>query len=167
MADEPKVTAPVTDAPVVETPPVEKPLTLEELQVKLAKAELHAANKEEEAKRHFAKLQKFEEAEQKTKEAQMSEIEKANAKTAQLEAENKRLKTESLKTSIAAKLGLPESLALRLQGETPAEIEADAKEIMETLPKKTAVNINVTNPGAGAVVGETDDEKGRRLGTRR
>ena len=144
-----------------------KELTLEEIKLKLADAERHAANKEEEAKRHFAKLQKFEEAEEKKRLDQLSELEKEKEARLKVEQENKRLKTESLKQSIATKLGLPESLALRLQGETPEEIEKDAKEILETLPKKTAVNINATNPGAGAVVGETDDERGRRLGTRR
>ncbi len=142
--------------------PVEKPLTLEELQAKLAQAEQHAKNKEEEAARHFKKIQSFEQAEQAKKDAELSELDKEKKARAQLEAENKKLKVDSLKTSIAAKLGLPESLALRLQGETPEEIEQDAKEILETLPKKTAVT-NPTNPGGGLQATETDAERRKRL----
>ena len=173
MADtlEPKPTEIVTEPKVdpkvdPKVEPVKEP-TLEELKAKLAEAERHANNKTEEAERVHKKLEAFEKAEQAKKDAELSELDREKKARADLEVENKRLKTESLKQSIATKLGLPESLALRLQGETPEEIEKDAKEILETLPKKTAVNINATNPGAGAVVGETDDERGRRLGTRR
>ena len=93
--------------PVIETPPVEKPLTLEELQTKLAIAEQHAKNKEEEAARHFKKIQSFEQAEQAKKDAELSELDKEKKARAKLEEENKKLKVDSLKTSIAAKLGLP------------------------------------------------------------
>ncbi len=154
--------------PVIEpkAEPAKEP-TLDELKTKLAEAEQHAKNKEEEAARHFKKLQTFEQAEQAKKDAELSELDKEKKARVALEAENKKIKLDLLKQSTASKLGLPEILANRLQGETPEEIEKDAKEILETLPKKTAVNINATNPGAGAVVGETDDERGRRLGTRR
>jgi vacuolar-type H+-ATPase subunit I/STV1 len=154
--------------PVIETPvqqPAAEPKNTDTAEHMIPKSRFDEVNT---VKANLEKeLQKFKDAEQKRKETEMSETEKLQNRAKELEAENKRLKTESLKQSIATKLGLPESLALRLQGETPEEIEKDAKEILETLPKKTAVNINATNPGAGAVVGETDDERGRRLGTRR
>jgi predicted nucleic acid-binding Zn-ribbon protein len=167
MENEPKVPAPVTDAPVVEpkvevVPPVEKPLTLDELKAENERLARHAKNKEEEAARNFKKLEAFEKAEQAKKDAELSDLEKEKKRVAELAEENKQLKTNSLKQSIANKLGLPESLALRLQGETPEEIEKDAKEILETLPRKTAVT-NPTNPGGGLQATETDAERRKRL----
>jgi hypothetical protein len=159
-------TAPVTDAPVTEpvvTPEAQEPETIESLKAKLAEADRKAQNKTEEAERHYKKLSKFEEEEKKRQEAAMSDLEKAQKKAADLEAENHRLKVDSLKQSVAAKIGLPESLALRLQGETKEEIEADAKEILETLPKKSAPQIDATNPNGGTQRTETDAERRKRL----
>ena len=157
------VKAPVTDAKEPEKTPVEQePETLDALKAKLVEAERKAANKAEEAERHFKKLAKFEEEEKKRQEAELSELERANKKTAELESELKRLKTESLKREIAAKVGVPASLAARLQGETPEEIEADAKAILDTLPKPAAVS--PTNPGGGNTVKESDTERRKRLG---
>lgn len=157
--------APVTDAtaPAPEVTPVEQePETLEALKAKLALTEQKAKNKEEEAARVHNKLQRLEADEKKRQEAELSELEKANKKAAELEAENRKLRTDSLKAQIAAKVGLPGALASRLQGETPEEIEADAKEILDTLPKPAA--INATNPGGGNTVKETDAERKHRLG---
>jgi len=159
-------TAPVTDAPATE--PEEKvvdttPETIESLKAQLEAEKRKAQNKTEEADRIHKKLSKFEEEELKRQEAAMSDLEKAQKKAADLEAENKRLKVDSLKQSVAAKIGLPESLALRLQGETKEEIEADAKEILETLPKKSAPQIDATNPNGGTQRTETDAERRKRL----
>jgi predicted RNase H-like HicB family nuclease len=142
--------------------PVKEP-TLEELKEKLAEATQHAKNKEEEAARHFKKIQSFEQAEQAKKDAELSELDKEKKARAALEAENKTLKINQLKQSTASKLGLPEILANRLQGETPEEIEADAKQLLETLPKKTS-SASATNPGAGAQVVKTDAEKLKEMG---
>ena len=166
MENEPQVTAPVMDAPVVEPKiekPAEKPLTLEELKAENERLTRHAANKEQEAERLHKKVEAYDKKEQDKLDAELSELDKEKKARAKLEEENKKLKVDSLKTSIAAKLGLPESLALRLQGETPEEIEKDAKEILETLPKKTAVT-NPTNPGGGLQATETDAERRKRLG---
>jgi len=156
------VKEPVIETKIEKVEPVKEP-TIDEIKTKLAEAEQHAKNKEQEAARHFEKLKKFEEAEQKAKEAQMTEIEKATKKALELENEVKRLKTDNLKITTAQKLGLPESLALRLQGETPEEIEQDAKQLLETLPKK-ANTASATNPGGDRQVAETDAERRRRLG---
>jgi hypothetical protein len=51
---------------------------------------------------------------------------------------------------IASKLGLPASLASRLQGATPEEMEADAKALLDALPKPTAPNINPTPGGVNS-----------------
>ena len=162
MADE--LNAPVTDAaPEPEVTPVEQePETLEAVKAKLAAAEQKARNKEEEAARVHNKLLKFEAEEKKRQDAELSELDKANKKAAELEAENKKLRTDSLKAQIAAKVGLPGALASRLQGETPDEIEADAKAILDTLPKPAAMS--ATNPGGGNAAKESDTERKRRLG---
>jgi predicted RNase H-like HicB family nuclease len=165
MADtlEPKPTETVTETKVeTKVDPVKEP-TLEELKAELEKAKQHAANKEEEAARHFKKLQTFEQAEQAKKDAELSELDKEKKARAALEAENKKIKLDLLKQSTASKLGLPEILANRLQGETPEEIEADAKQLLETLPKKTST-ASATNPGGDRQVGETDAERRKRLG---
>jgi myosin heavy subunit len=168
MENEPQVTAPVTDAPVLEPKvekPADKPLTLDELKAENERLARHAANKEEEADRLHKKVEAYDKKEQDKLDAEKSELQKEKERVASLETENKRLKTESLKQSIATKLGLPESLALRLQGETPEEIEKDAKEILETLPKKTAVT-NPTNPGGGAEAKKTPVDLLKEMGLR-
>jgi hypothetical protein len=142
--------------------PVKEP-TLEELKLELAQAKQHATNKEEEAARHFKKIQSFEQAEQAKKDAELSELDKEKKARVALEAENKKIKLDLLKRDTATKVGLPEVLASRLQGETPEEIEADAKQLLETLPKKPNP-ASATNPGGDHQVTETDAERRKRLG---
>jgi len=149
--------------PVIEKIEPAKEPTLEELKAENARLELHAKNKEQEAERHFKKLQTFEKAEQDKKDAELSELDKEKKARVALEAENKKIKLDLLKQSTASKLGIPE-LADRLQGETPEEIEQDAKQLLEKLPKKTS-SASATNPGGDhQVVGETDAERRKRLG---
>ncbi len=159
---ETKPTETVKEPVIEKVDPVKEP-TLEELKLELAQAKQHATNKEEEAARHFKKLQTFEQAEQAKKDAELSELDKEKKARVALEAENKKIKLDLLKQSTASKLGLPEVLALRLQGETPEEIEADAKQLLETLPKKPNP-ASATNPGGDRQVAETDAERRRRLG---
>lgn len=59
------------------------------------------------------------------------------------------MERQRTQAEIASKLGLPTALAARLQGSTPEEMEADAKALLEALPKPTAPNINPT-PGVGS-----------------
>jgi len=164
MENEVKPTETVKEEKPVEKVVEQPAMTLEELRAENARLAQHALNKEEEAKRHFAKLQAFEKKEQDKKDAELSDLQKEQKRAADLERENKELKTNQLKLSIAAKIGIPESLALRLQGETPDDIEKDAKAILETLPKKPAATGNPTNPGGGSQAVETDAERRKRLG---
>lgn len=167
MAEQTEQTAPVTDAPVTPVVKVEpvKELSLEEIKAELERVKQHAANKEEEAARHFKKLEAFEKAEQAKKDAELSELEREKKQRAELEAELKKTKTDLLKQQTASKLGLPEILALRLQGETPEEIEKDAKQLLETLPKKSS-SASPTNPGGGAQVAKTPLEVLKEMGLR-
>lgn len=54
----------------------------------------------------------------------------------------KALELSSLRRDIAAKVGLPAGLASRLQGETDTDIEADAKQLLATLPKAAAPSLD-------------------------
>jgi len=81
-----------------------------------------------------------------------------------MQGELKQAKLLELKRKAATDHNLPEALAARLQGETPEEIEADAKALAETLPKQSPQpRISTTNPGLSQT-GESDQERRRRLG---
>ena len=77
----------------------------------------------------------------------------------QAEAETERtarrgLELATLKEKIARTVGLPEKLAIRLQGEDEESLTADAKSILADLPKPTAPNINSgSGSGTGTQVG--------------
>jgi predicted Zn-dependent protease len=142
---------------------------LEQIRAALKKANGEAAK--------YRKAQEQLEADQKAKaEAEMTELDKANKRTAELEARLKQIERENVQREIAAKVGLPAKLASRLQGETPEEMEADAKAILEDLPKpaqqqplldktKPSPGIVPANPGGnGRAGGKSDMERLRELG---
>jgi len=162
MPEDTKTETVETPSETLETQPT-KPLTAEELQKELETARRSLKNKEEEAQRVHSKLKKFEEAEDEKRKAELSEIDRLKAELKETQKLLKKTEAEALKRSIAEKTGLPAALALRLTGETPEELEADAKALLEALPKKTAPTLSTTNPG-GASGGETDAERRRRLG---
>ena len=131
---------------------------LEQIRAALKKANGEAAK--------YRKTAETVEAERKAKaEAEMTELQKAQARAAELEAELTKTKRASMQSEIAAKVGLPAKLASRLQGNTPEEMEADAKDILETLPKqpKPTPGIAASNPGANGQANETDAQKLARL----
>ena len=73
--------------------------------------------------------------------------------TAELEAERqarKALELAGLRRDTAARYSLPAALADRLRGETADELDADAQELLKSLPKPAAPNIN-----AGDAPGQT------------
>lgn len=147
-----------------ETQVIDKTETVEELKARLDEAERRAKNKADEAERHFKKLAKFEQEEAKRKEAEMTELELANKRSQELEAKVRQLEISRLQHDIAAKVGLPFVWADRLKGETPEELEADAKSILEAQPKqKAAPNAGATNPGEQATKDETRAQKLKRL----
>lgn len=125
---------------------------------------IHKLREENKALSKDAKRAKeLEDAEAKRKEAEMSELEKAQKKTAELEAELKASKLAILRRDVAEKAGLPAALVDRLRGETPEELEADAKALLEIIPKsKEPPKIAATNPG-GASTGETEAQALARI----
>jgi chromosome segregation ATPase len=161
MPDETPVEKTETPSETLEPQPT-KPLTAEELQKALEQAQRSLKNKEEEAQRVHSKLKKFEEQEEEKRKAELSEIDKLKAELKETQKQLKKSHTDALKRTIAEKTGLPAVLADRLTGETPEALEADAKALLEALPKKKAPTLSTTNPG-GASDGETDAEKRKRL----
>ena len=122
--------------------------------------------REKEANKLAKKLEAYEKAEAERKQAEMSETEKLKAQLAELEAKATRLEREGLQRQAAEAAGLPLALASRLQGDNIEAMTADAKAMLEALPKPAnpkPPNIHATNPGANASQGETEAEKRRRL----
>ena len=99
-------------------------------------------------------------------EAEMTELQKANKRLAELDAELTRERRNALVASIAAKHGLPERLATRLQGETPEELDADAVELAKLItPSETPKpkTPGPVNPGANGTPGETWAQQKARI----
>ena len=110
------------------------------------------------------KLSKFEEAEKQRKEAEMTETEKLKVRAETAEAQTAKLLLEKQRGEVAAKVGLPPILADRIKGETPEEMEEDAKQMLTVIPKQKP-NVSTTNPGQNALgQQETNAEKAKRLG---
>lgn len=87
------------------------------------------------------------------------------AELAKLSGDLKARELNDLKRGIAEKIGLPSQLAARLVGETAEDIEADAKALLETLPKppKPGAGPVLTNPGSNATPQNSDAEMEQRL----
>lgn len=68
-------------------------------------------------------------------ESQKTEAQKNAERLAALEKENETLKFEKLRDKVAQEKKLPAKLAARLRGATQAELEADADELLEAMPK--------------------------------
>ena len=78
---------------------------------------------------------------------------------AEAEAKARELELNALRRAAAEKVGLPGALADRLRGETPEEMEADAKSVLAALPKPQAPDIN---NGAGGAKGNAQTPELRR-----
>lgn len=120
------------------------------------------ARKENE--KQLKRLADLEAEEQKRRDAAKTELEKVQDALKAAEDKAKRLELIELQRQAAEKHKLPAALATRLQGETLAELEADAAELVKTLPKPSAPAGQPTNPGGNANGnGETDEQKRKRL----
>jgi hypothetical protein len=65
------------------------------------------------------------------------------------EQDQKKAEMDTVRAKIAARYGIPEKLAARLQGETPEAIEADAKEIAKDLPRPAGQRGSLGNGADG------------------
>lgn len=130
----------------------------------IIKDRLERADKQKEAaSKAAAEAAKAEEL--KAKQEWQTLAEQREKELKEIQSKYEKAQSDMLKRDIAAKIGLPEALALRLQGTTAEELEADAKTILETLPKpdKPKPGLKTTSPSGGGD-GETEDQRKRRLG---
>lgn len=170
MAEEVKGTETVEEAKAPETgadeAQTQQAVTAEELQAQVERMQAALKKANAEAAKFRKEAEAATKAEQARKDAELSEAEKLQKELAEARGKLKSLELGNLKREAAMKAGLPEALALRLQGETAEELEADAAELAKTLPKKTAAAVGATNPGGNASGGaqkETDEQRRKRL----
>ena len=149
------------------TAPPDQPAgkTLDELKAeneRMAKA-LKEANHEAAERRK--KLDDFEAAEQKRKDAELSEVERLKKEAETLRAQAAEAQRSVLQRDIAAEVGLPAMFAARIVGADRDAMLADAKALLEAMPKapKSAPG-NATNPGGATTTAETYEQKKKRLG---
>jgi len=162
MVTEEVVETTTTSAP--QTQPATK--TAAELQAENERlqAALKERNKEEAARRK--KLEALEKAEEERQNAALTEQERLKKENETLRAQAEAANLAVLQRDIAAELGLPAVFAPKIQGVDREAMLADAKAMLEALPKaKPATPGGATNPGAGST-GETDEQKRKRLGLR-
>lgn len=123
-------TAAAEPTPVAnEAAPVESIETTEEAKPEVTDWQAESRKWEDRSKANFEKAKKADLFETSEKPA-------LNKRIAELELENNSIRLDTLKKSIAAQYELPESLIKRLTGSNAEELEADAKELAETLGSK-------------------------------
>lgn len=115
---------------------------------------------EKEAKKAEAELEKYKAAENERKEAEMSEMEKLQSRAEEAEKKYKKLEIKEQKREIATEVGLPDIFASRIQGETPEDMQADAKALREAMKKD---GIKMTNPGVVSPNQETPEAQFSRM----
>lgn len=162
MGETPKPPAVETAAPATPEPTGETPAELKARLETMATA-LREANKESASRRK--RLDELEAAEKSRADAALSETERTAKEAAELKAKVKDLERREMVRSVADKVGLPPALAARLRGETPEEVEADAKALLELIPTKSKASINPTNPSQDGTQSETFEQQHARWKT--
>lgn len=103
-------------------------------------------------------------AEQKRREAEMTELERLQGELKTARAELKKAQVAEMRRAAAAAVGLPLAFADRLMGETSEDLEADAKKLLEALPKAPKTPpVSPTSPGGNASTGETLAQQRARI----
>lgn len=105
---------------------------------------------EKEAKKLQEKIALYEQQEQERQKAELSEIDRLKLEKQEAEQKLAELARKEQQREIAEKVKLPFALADRIKGETPEEMEADAKQLFESLPKGGTPKTSVTSPGPQA-----------------
>jgi hypothetical protein len=119
---------------------------------------------EKDLNKAIKKVELYEQKEKERKEADLTEKEKAELRAEKAEKELAELRLKGQRRDAAAKAGLPDILIDRIKGETPEEMEEDAKSLITAIPKQKS-NVGITNPGQNALgKEETRAETLRRLG---
>lgn len=112
------------------------------------------------------KADEYEAAETARQQSEMTEAEKLRKELEATKANLAKREREAMQREVAARVGIPSSLASRLTGETPEDMEMDAKTILAEIQKAakpTAPPVGATNPGSGASATETPAQKRERL----
>jgi hypothetical protein len=109
-------------------------------------------------------LEAYRKAEEDRKQADLTETEKAKHRAERAEAEAKELKTKQAQRDAAEKVGLPTAFADRVKGDTPEAMEADARMLLENMPKapKKPGPTPASSPAEGTQA-TTDDERRKFL----
>lgn len=119
---------------------------------------------EKQGKKAAQELERYKKAEEERIKAELSETDRLKLELKVVQDKLEKTSIRTLQMEVAVEVGLPTALADRLKGETPEEMKADAKAILELMPKqKAAPNTGATAPGSNVQTGETDVEKRRRL----
>lgn len=119
---------------------------------------------EKQAKKDKAELERLRKAEEERKKAELSETDRLKAEIQERDAKLNQLTIKAQQREVADRVGLPAIFADRIKGEKPEDMEADAKLLLEALPKgKSAPNSGATAPGENASVGETEAQRLKRL----
>jgi hypothetical protein len=158
----------VTTETVVKTEPQTQPATktAAELQAELDRVQKALKDANREAADRRKKLDDFEKAEQARKDAELSEVDRLKKEAETLRAQADAANRSVLQRDIAAEVGLPATFASRIVGADRDAMLADAKALLDAMPKQTAPQMSATNPGGGAAVTETDEQKRKRLNLR-
>lgn len=112
---------------------VKKAIQAERANAKVAKKAAEDAAAEAEKLR--AKVQEFEDRDK-------SEQEKAEKRAADAEAKAEKAEKKLLRLTVAGRKKLPVDLASRLQGETEAELEADADNLLKLVKEQDTVSVD-------------------------
>jgi hypothetical protein len=159
------------------TAEVEKPVTTETQPEKkedklFSQAELDRIVADRLARKEETDRKKLESEKQKLEETKLKEqnewktlAEKKDAELADISKKLKERELMDMKRTTAAKFGIPDTLASRLVGSTAEELEADAKQLAETLPKDKVIKPSpgITNPGDGANITKSPEQRGKDL----
>ncbi|MCJ7784915.1 MAG: DUF4355 domain-containing protein [Desulfobacterales bacterium] len=159
------VTAEVTETVTTTEPQAQLAVkTAAELQAEVARMEkaLKEANKEAADRRK--KLEALEKADQERRDAELSEQDKLKREVETLRTQAQAAERAVLQRDIAAELGLPATFATRIVGADRDAMLADAKALLDAMPKANVPSMSATNPGGAAAVTETIEQKRRRLG---
>jgi hypothetical protein len=121
-------------------------------------------NKEEEAARLHKKVEKFEADEAARKTAALTETERLQKERDEALQTAAELKTKQAQRDAAEKVGLPTAFADRVKGDTPEAMEADARMLLENMPKapKKPGPTPASSPAEGTQA-TTDDERRKFL----
>jgi hypothetical protein len=164
---EPEVKAPEVEKPdnTVTQPDKKEEKLFTQADLDKIVADRLSRKEETDRKKMESEKQKLEEAKLKEQNEWKTIAEKKDAELLEIQHKLKEREVLDMKRTTAAKFGIPESLAIRLVGSTPEELEADAKQLAETLPKDKVIKPSpgITNPGDGVIITKTPEQRGKEL----